>query len=327
MTLTAKIKEELTQVDTGRASCRSAEVSVMIRLAGSLNLVAGKVVIEVWVDAPVIARRLASELEEQFGCDARVEHSPQRAVDKSAQYLVSVDEGGEEIARRTGLIDRSGRPVRGLPPMVVSGTIADAEAAWRGAFLAQGLMTEPGRSSSLEIVCSCPEVALALVGCARRMGVAAKSKEVRGTDRVIIRDNDAIGALLSRMGAHASRLEWDELSQSREGRSPKHRLANFDDANMRRSARAAVTAAARVERALEILGDEVPDHLLTAGQLRTQHRQASLEELGQIADPPMTKDAVAGRIRRLLSMADRRAEELGIPDTNAAVTPELMDEI
>ena len=33
----------------------------------------------------------------------------------------------------------------------------------------------------------------------------------------------------------------------------------------------------------------------------------------------MTKDAVAGRIRRLLSMADRRAQELGIPDTNEAI--------
>lgn len=327
MTLTAKIKQELTQVGTSRGSCRSAEVSVMIRMSGTLSVVAGKMAIVVWVDSAAIARRLADELEEQFGCQTKVSNAAPRAVDKSAQLLVTVTDGAEEVARRTGLIDRSGRPVRGLPPMVVSGTVADAEAAWRGAFLAQGLMTEPGRSSSLEMVCPCPEVALALVGCARRMGVAAKSKEVRGNDRVIVRDSEAIGALLSRMGAHASRLEWDELSQVREARATKHRLANFDDANMRRSARAAVTAAARVERAMEILGEEVPDHLMTAGQLRIQHKQASLEELGQIADPPMTKDAVAGRIRRLLSMADRRAQELDIPDTHAAVTAELMDEI
>lgn len=112
----------------------------------------------------------------------------------------------------------------------------------------------------------------------------------------------------------------------REVRATANRLANFDDANLRRSARAAVAAAARVERALEILRDEVPDHLAAAGQLRVQHRQASLEELGQLADPPMTKDAVAGRIRRLLSMADRRAKELGVPDTESAVTAELLDD-
>jgi DNA-binding transcriptional regulator WhiA len=70
----------------------------------------------------------------------------------------------------------------------------------------------------------------------------------------------------------------------------------------------------------------VPDHLVAAGKLRVEHRQASLEELGRLADPPMTKDAVAGRIRRLLSMADRKAKQEGIPDTESAVTPDLLED-
>ena len=56
------------------------------------------------------------------------------------------------------------------------------------------------------------------------------------------------------------------------------------------------------------------------GRLRREHANASLEELGALADPPMTKDAVAGRIRRLLAMADKRAADLGIPDTESSVT-------
>jgi DNA-binding protein WhiA len=107
-------------------------------------------------------------------------------------------------------------------------------------------------------------------------------------------------------------------------RATANRLANFDDANLRRSARAAVAAAARVARALEILGDTAPQHLLGAGKLRLDHRQASLEELGALADPPLTKDAIAGRIRRLLALADKRARDLGIPDTESAVTPEML---
>ncbi len=111
----------------------------------------------------------------------------------------------------------------------------------------------------------------------------------------------------------------------REVRATANRLANFDDANLRRSARAAVAAGARVQRALEILGDEIPDHLREAGQLRLQHKEASLEELGQRAEPPMTKDAVAGRIRRLLAMADKRAEEQGVPGTEAFLTSDMLD--
>jgi len=38
----------------------------------------------------------------------------------------------------------------------------------------------------------------------------------------------------------------------------------------------------------------------------------------------MTKDAVAGRIRRLLAMADKRAKDLGIPDTESVVTADML---
>ena len=131
--------------------------------------------------------------------------------------------------------------------------------------------------------------------------------------------------MLTRMGAHEAVLVWEERRMRREVRATANRLANFDDANLRRSARAAVAAGARVQRALEILGPDVPEHLRVAGDLRVAHKQASLEELGALADPPMTKDAVAGRIRRLLAMADKRAGELGIPDTEASITADMLD--
>jgi DNA-binding protein WhiA len=162
------------------------------------------------------------------------------------------------------------------------------------------------------------------VGSARRLGISSKAREVRGVDRVVIRDGDAISAMLTRLGAHDSVLAWEDRRMRREVRATANRLANFDDANLRRSARAAVAAGARVERALEILADEVPDHLAVAGRLRLEHKQASLEELGALADPPLTKDAIAGRIRRLLAMADKRATELGIEGTEANVTAEMM---
>jgi cell division protein WhiA len=218
-----------------------------------------------------------------------------------------------------------GRPVRGLPPKVVSASACDSEAAWRGAFLAHGSLTEPGRSSALEVTCPGPEAALALVGAARRMGIQAKAREVRGVDRVVIRDGDAIAAMLTRLGAHDAVLAWEERRMRREVRATANRLANFDDANLRRSARAAVAAGSRVERAMEILGEDVPEHLSEAGQLRLKHKQASLEELGQLANPQMTKDAVAGRIRRLLAMADKRAQDLGIPGTDANLTADMLE--
>ena len=179
---------------------------------------------------------------------------------------------------------------------------------------------------ALEVTCPGSEAALALVGAARRLSISAKAREVRGVDRVVIRDGDAIAAMLTRLGAHESMLAWEERRIRREVRASANRLANFDDANLRRSARAAVAAGARVERALDILGDDIPEHLKVAGLLRLENKQASLEELGQLHQPPLTKDAVAGRIRRLLATADKRAVELGIPGTEANLSADMLED-
>jgi cell division protein WhiA len=324
--MTAEVKDELSRLVINSVSARRAEVASLLRFAGGLHIVAGRVVVEAEVDLGVIARRLRKDIHDLYGYNAVVHVLTATGIRKSTRYVVRVAQDGESLARQTGLLDMRGRPVRGLPAHVVGGSVADSEAAWRGAFLAHGSLTEPGRSSALEISCPGPEAALALVGAARRLGVSAKAREVRGSDRVVVRDGEAIGALLTRMGAQDTRLTWEERRMRREVRATANRLANFDDANLRRSARAAVAAAARVERALDILADTVPDHLSAAGRLRVEHRQASLEELGRLADPPMTKDAVAGRIRRLLSMADRKAKQDGIPDTESAVTSDLLDD-
>jgi DNA-binding protein WhiA len=299
----------------------------MLRFAGALHLIGGHIVIEAELDTGSVARRLRKEIADIFGHGSDVQMLAAGGIRKGSRYLVRVTKDGDSLARQTGLVDGRGRPVRGLPPQVVSGATCDAAAAWRGAFLAHGSLTEPGRSSSLEITCPGPESALAMVGAARRLGVSAKAREVRGIDRVVVRDGDAIGILLTKLGAHDSVLAWEERRMRREVRATANRLANFDDANLRRSARAAVAAGARVARALEILGDDAPEHLLSSGRLRLEHAQASLEELGALADPPLTKDAVAGRIRRLLAMADKRAEDLGIPNTEASLTPDMLADV
>jgi DNA-binding protein WhiA len=323
--LTSDVKEELTKVEVSKTTVRAAELATILRFAGGLHLISNRIAVEAEVDTPDLARRVRKDLAELYGVRSDVAVIPASGVRRSNQYLVRVVDGGETLARQTGLLDARRRPIRGLPNRLTTGSREEIAGIWRGAFLAQGSLTDPGRSAALEVSCPGNETAMALVGAAGRLGIAAKAREVRGVHRVVIRDGEAIGEMLGRMGAAKSRMAWEELRQRREVRATANRLVNFDDANLRRSAQAAVAACARVERALEILGDDVPEHLQYAGALRLSHRDASLDELGHRADPPMTKDAVAGRIRRLLAMADKKAQDLGIPGTDANLPPDLEE--
>jgi len=278
MALTALVKDELARYETSKASVRKAEISTILRFTGGLHIVSGRIVVEAEVDSEQTALRMQQTIAEIYGHEAEITSVSGGGLRRGGRYIVRVDAGGEALARQTGLLDLRGRPVRGLPPAVVNGSVQDAEAVMRGAFLAHGSLTEPGRSSAIEFTCPGPEAALALVGAARRLEIIAKAREVRGVDRVVVRDGETIARLLERMGAQDALKAWREQRTRKEVRATANRLANFDDANLRRSAQAAVAAGARV-------------------------------------DPPLTKDAIAGRIRRLLVMADKRAKELGIPGT------------
>ena len=321
--LTIAVKDELVSQTSELTSHRVAELSTILRFAGGLHVIGGHIAVEVELDHVETAKRVRRDIRDIFGMatDAAV---MQPAGNRNYPlYVVRVRQGGETLARQTGLLDARKRPVRGLPNKLTTSPIGDLPAIWRGAFLAGGSISEPGRSAAIEIVAPTGEAAMAMVGIGARLGITSKAREVRMAHRVLVRDGEAISDLLTVMGAPGAVTEWEKLRERREVRATANRLVNFDDANLRRSAQAAVAACARVERALEILGSDIPDHLLYAGNLRLTHRDASLDELGHHADPPLTKDAVAGRIRRLLAMADKRAEDLGIPSTIESVPEEL----
>ncbi|KIP53626.1 sporulation protein [Leucobacter komagatae] len=315
---------ELVKLPVQRTGERMAELATILRLSGGLHTINGRIALEAELHTPQTVQRVRKDLAELYGVRAEARQLPPTSVRPGApQFLVRVIDG-ETLARQLGLLDHRRRPIRGLPNRVTTGDAKELAAALRGAFLARGKITPPGRTVSLEVVCPSSETSMALVGAASRIGVDAKSRDIRGVSKLLVRDGEAIGTLLGLMGADESRSAWDNLRKARETRATANRLVNFDDANLRRSAEASVAACARVERALEILGDEVPDHLNYAGQLRLSHREASLDELGARADPPLTKDAIAGRIRRLLAMADKSAEDRGIPGTEASVPEELV---
>ncbi|MCI1660872.1 DNA-binding protein WhiA [Bifidobacterium psychraerophilum] len=304
MALLDDVKSELAAIDNELPAAKKAQAATMIRFSGGLHLVQRHIVVEAQFDSFASAQWLQNAIKEIYGHSSDlIEVSRQAPAGDAVRYSVRVLRAGGALALQTGLLDRRKRPVRGLPSDIISGNIAQIKAAWRGAFLAHGELSDPGKASYLEIVCPGSEAALALVGAARRLGINAKARQVRSSERVTLRDPDAIERMLNLIGAPKSAREWTGKRNDGESRGKANRLANFDDANMRRSAKAAVEASEKVVEAFRLLGDSIPDNLRAAGQLRLDHRDASLEELGRLADPPVTKDAIAGRIRRLLQLA------------------------
>ena len=70
MAMTSSLKDELTRLPITKPCCRKAEVSALVRFAGGLHIAAGKIVVEVELDAAQSARRLRKDIADLYGHDS-----------------------------------------------------------------------------------------------------------------------------------------------------------------------------------------------------------------------------------------------------------------
>ena len=152
MALTLQVKNELATVPVQKLCCRRSEIAATLRFAGGIHLVQHRHLTNRGRSRQGgAARRLRQSIQEVFGFDTDLVVVNGAGLHSNTRYLIRMVRGGADLARLTGLLDRRGRPVRGLPvPMWVADDAA-RPTAWRGAFLARGSLTEPGRSMAMEI--------------------------------------------------------------------------------------------------------------------------------------------------------------------------------
>ena len=171
----------------------------------------------------------------------------------------------------------------------------------RGAFLAGGSVTDPDKRCHLELVTDHRSVAGGAFVVLRELGFAPKQTERKGHAVIYFKQSDAIGDLCTTMGAPAAALRVMSAKIEKDMRNTVNRRVNCDNANADKIVSA---AQAQLDRLREIERDEgldaLPDELRQIALLRIANPEASLSDLAQLSDPPVSKSAVAHRMRRLM---------------------------
>lgn len=197
------------------------------------------------------------------------------------------------------LVDRRGIPVTGLPPGSVP-TLASADgttALARAVLLAAGSLTRSAAGTH-RLRITCPTTATALLAAAAIAHLSELRPSITtttdGCTRLLLAEPDALGRLLTALGACRSADELARLVAPEATASPDV----FGTANATRATHAAGTQLRVAERALTH-PETLPAPLREAAHLRVCHPTASVSALAARADPPASKDAMAGRFRRL----------------------------
>ncbi|MDQ4117036.1 MAG: DNA-binding protein WhiA [Actinomycetota bacterium] len=306
---TAMLADELARVDLGRPTARHAEIATMLRLAGDVSVAGGRTTIRAEFRTTGAATRLRDAIATMYGRAGVVDTAA--GPEGTPRCGVRVAAPGTDLARATGLVDRNGRPVPGLPSSTLSHTTT-AAAVWRGALLARGSIGRWRGRPQVQVECSGPSVALTLADAARRLGIAVRDRETADRHRVLVHDPDSVTTLLRTTGAPATA----EAVREEERPVATIGIDALDAHNADRAATAGAAAAERARHALDALGDAVPEQLREAGRLRAEHADLSLAQLGRLADPPLTRNALAARLQRLFAAAEQyaRIPEQARPD-------------
>src|SRR4051812_50219689 len=121
MAMTAAVKDEISRLPVTRTCCRKAEVSSILRFAGGLHLVSGRIVIEAELDTGIAARRLRKDILEVFGHTSDLVVMAPGGLRRGRRDVGRGVAGGGPLARPTGPGGGRGRPHKGLPPPGGSG--------------------------------------------------------------------------------------------------------------------------------------------------------------------------------------------------------------
>ena len=175
----------------------------------------------------------------------------------------------------------------------------------RGAFLAGGSVTDPGKGYHLEVSTTHQSVARETVVLIREiMGFAPKTASRGGGQVLYIKQNEQISDFLAYLGAPVASMGIMEARLEKELNNKVNRRCNCDDANLSKVVEAAMEqiAAIRVLREKGVL-DKLPAKLQQAAVAREENPEAALTELAGMMDPPITKPAMSHRLKRLVELA------------------------
>lgn len=302
-TATSVVRDELVQVRAGKTCDRRAELAGLLRSAGTFQVLgSGRFALEATSEHAGVARRIYEALSQAIGARGEVRLLEPGRGHPHKRYAVRAETTGLQRLVEAGILDDVGAPGGRVPRRVVAKRCC-VGAYLRGAFLARGSVSDPKAAAHLEIRADGDEGALELAELMGRAGADARAREHK-VWAAYVKSTAGIGAVLAAMGAHESYLRWEAGSVWKSVHVAAGRLANADAGNARRLARAAVTHLAAIEEIDQVRGIRaLPPALREVAELRRRHPEASLEELGRLCSPPVTKAATADRLRRIARAA------------------------
>lgn len=321
MSFSADVKEELARIVPRRRCCKKAELLGLLKSCGSLVIAKDGASLVISAESAAVARKTFIYIKHLFGLHAQIVVRRQRQLRHVNVYMVKIppSDAVGTVMENLGLAE----PGAALPERIcdTSGPKCCARAFLRGFFLGTGSISSPDKSHHLEMACTDTFSAVQIAELLRRFDIDARVSSKKTGPVVYLKQGQDIADLLNVLGAHSALMKFENVRAYKTVKSRVNRLVNMETANLTKLARAAARQVEDIKLIDQKMGlASLPEHLYEIARLRLEYPEASLEELGKMATPQVTKSGVNHRMRRLSEIA-REIREHQERERNSPVGP------
>lgn len=308
MSFSSSVKKELYRHVSTARHCQLAELAAILHFCGSIGSGEHGNFIQIRAENALVVRKSFTLLQKTFNIST--ETTVQRDENGGAYFLtVSDPELGKRILQSARFLDSEGKLASGLRDPVNRMIIKNAccqRAFLRGAFLSVGSMSDPEKGYHLELVCGLLTQALQLQELLLGFEIEAKIIRRKKYFVVYIKEGAGISDFLNVVEAHVALMEFENSRVVRDVRNTVNRRVNCETANIAKTVNAAARQVEDIQWLQQKYGlENLPEGLRQMAQVRLEHPDAPLKELGSYLDPPVGKSGVNHRLRKLCELADR----------------------
>lgn len=308
MSFSSNIKDELIKIEDMPSCCVHAMAYGMLLFGRSFN--SGG--ISVMTDHKGVADKYIKVTEKACGVKAEKSVSDAGKITVDVPDITERDKvlscfsssGNERVMR----IDRGNLLNEGYEGEE-SFNCCDA-AFLRGAFLSCGTASDPNKSYHIEFVVPFKTLSLDLMKMLTDFGLKAKHMIRRYVNVIYIKDSESIEDLLTIMGASNCAMEIMNIKIYKDIRNLTNRRSNFENANLLRTADAAFDQVNAIMQLKEKgVFPTLSEDMRQIAELRLDNEDASLREIGEMCNPPMSRSAVNHRLKKLIDISVKLKEE------------------
>ena len=293
MTFLEEIKEELGNLRIKKTCCMASEVRAMLMFGGAPfqgNVVFG-------TENILLAKRLSSFLKKT----CRINY-PDRLDENAESYRFLIP---EEIL---GELE--------LDTNVYVEEVFDTEVQdccqhsfIRGAFLAAGSISNPEKAYRMEIFSENEKAADKVLNILINFGVDAKKTKRKNLYVIYTNNSESVSDMIKVTEASNAVFTVLEAKVVKDKRNVSNRITNCDIANAERASENSLRETTAIKTIEKTIGlDSLKPKLKEAAMLRLENEGASISELANLLDPPVSKSTMNNRLNKLIQIAKELEE-------------------